>query len=95
MLTKFEKQVLEAVRRVPRGKLVTYKQIAKIIKKPQAQRAVGNALEKNPYPIKIPCHRVIRADGKIGGHKWGETKKIELLKKEGIKIRNGKVVEWR
>jgi len=95
MLTKFEKQVLEAVRRVPRGKLVTYKQIAKIIKKPQAQRAVGNALEKNPSPIKIPCHRVIRADGRVGGYKWGKMKKIELLRKEGIRIRNGKVVEWR
>jgi len=94
MLTKFEKQVLEAVRRIPRGKLVTYKQIAKIIKKPKSQRAVGNALEKNPYPIKIPCHRVIRADGKVGGYKWGKMRKIGLLRKEGIEIKNGKVVGW-
>ena len=94
MPTRFEKQVLEAVRRVPRGKLATYKQIAKIIKKPKSQTAVGNALEKNPYPIKIPCHRVIRADGKVGGYEWGKARKIELLRKEGIEIKNGKVIRW-
>ena len=95
MPTEFERQVLCVVKRIPRGKLVTYKQIAKIIKKPKSQRAVGNALEKNPSPIKIPCHRVIRADGRVGGYKWGKMRKIELLRKEGIRIRNGKVVEWR
>lgn len=95
MPTKFENQVLDVVNNIPWGRLATYKQIAKIIKKPQAQRAVGNALKKNPYPIKIPCHRVIRADGKIGGYRWGKARKIELLRKEGIKIRNGKVVGWR
>ena len=74
--------------KIARGKVKTYSQIAKGIGKPLAVRAVANAIGKNPYPPKIPCHRVIRSDGSLGGYsaKGGiKTKKI-LLKKEGITL---------
>ncbi|MDB9760877.1 methylated-DNA--[protein]-cysteine S-methyltransferase [Pelagibacteraceae bacterium] len=74
--------------KIPEGEVKTYSQVAKAIGKPTAVRAVANAIGKNPYPTKIPCHRVIRSDGSLGGYsgKGGvETKKI-LLKKEGVKL---------
>ena len=74
--------------KIPRGKVKTYAQIAKAIGKPKAFRAVANAVSKNPYAPKIPCHRVIRSDGKLGGYsaKGGLKAKKSLLKKEGIHL---------
>ena len=66
--TKFQIKVWKAISKIPRGQVRTYKELAKLIKKPKASRAVANACGKNPYPIKIPCHRVIRSDGKMGGY---------------------------
>ena len=86
--TKFQLKVWEYLKKIPRGSVKTYSQVAKSIGKPLAVRAVANAIGKNPYPTKIPCHRVIRSDGSLGGYsgKGGvETKKI-LLKKEGVKL---------
>ena len=86
--TKFQLKVWTYVGKIPRGSVKTYSQVAKAIGKPLAARAVANALGKNPYAPKIPCHRVIRADGSLGGYsgKGGvETKKF-LLKKEGISL---------
>ena len=57
--TKFQIKVWKAISKIPRGQVRTYKELAKLIKKPKASRAVANACGKNPYPIKIPCHRVI------------------------------------
>ena len=91
MLTEFEKQVLEAVKRIPSGKVATYKEVAKAIGKPLAYRAVGNALAKNPYPIKIPCHRVIKSDLSLGGYSQGKEKKKKLLEEEGIEFEGEKV----
>lgn len=87
-LTHFEKRVLLACSKIPRGQVRTYKQIAKEIGKPNSSRAVANALAKNPFAPKIPCHRVIRSDGKIGGYsaKGGSKKKLLLLKKEKAKL---------
>lgn len=82
VLTKFVKRVLDATRKIPRGKTATYKEIAKLAGRPGAYRAVGNILNDN-YDTKIPCHRVIRSDGKIGGYNRGAKKKMALLKKEG------------
>lgn len=65
--------------------------IAKLAGKPRAWRAVGNILNKN-RDSKIPCHRVIRANGKVGGYQKGNKNKINLLKKEGLKIKRGKVI---
>ena len=82
--TKFQLKVWNYLKKIPRGKVKTYSQIAIAIGKPKAVRAVGNAVGKNPFPIKIPCHRVIRSDGSMGGYSGpgGVAKKIRLLKKE-------------
>ena len=86
--TKFQLKVWEYLKKIPRGSVKTYSQVAKGIGKPLAVRAVANAIGKNPYPPKIPCHRVIRSDGSLGGYsgKGGiKTKKL-LQKKEGITL---------
>jgi len=75
------------VRKIPKGKVLSYKIVAKLAGNSQAWRAVGNILNKNPDPKTIPCHRVIKSDGKIGGYKEGIKKKISLLKKEGLEIK--------
>lgn len=82
MQTEFAKQVYEVVRKIPQGKTLTYKEVAKLAGRPAAFRAVGNILNKN-YDPEIPCHRVIRGDGKAGGYNRGSEKKIERLKEEG------------
>ena len=86
--TKFQVKVWGYLRKIPRGSLKTYAQVAKAIGKPRAVRAVANAIGKNPYAPKIPCHRVIRSDGSLGGYsgKGGVKRKKFLLKKEGIKL---------
>ena len=65
--TKFQLKVWRQIKKIRKGKIKTYLQIAKAIKKPKAARAVANACGKNPCPIRIPCHRVIRSDGLLGG----------------------------
>ena len=83
--TKFQIKVWKAISKIPRGQVRTYKELAKLINKPKASRAVANACGKNPYPIKIPCHRAIRSDGSLGGYsgKGGISAKKDILKKEG------------
>ena len=86
--TKFQIKVWSYLRKIPRGTVRTYSQVAKDIGKPLATRAVANAIGRNPYAPKIPCHRVIRSDGSLGGYsgKGGVKTKRFLLKKEGIKL---------
>ena len=88
MGTEFQVKVWAYLRKIPRGSVKTYSQVAKGIRKPLAVRAVANAIGKNPYAPKIPCHRVIRSDGSLGGYsgKGGIKMKIILLKKEGIRL---------
>ena len=86
--TAFQLKVWAYLKKIPRGTIETYSSVAKGVGKPLAVRAVANAIGKNPYPPKIPCHRVIRSDGSIGGYsgKGGIKTKKFLLKKEGIKL---------
>ena len=86
--TEFQLKVWDYLRKIPRGSVRTYSQVAKGIGKPLAARAVANAIGKNPYAPKIPCHRVIRSNGSLGGYsgKGGVKTKRFLLKKEGIKL---------
>ena len=86
--TEFQLKVWAYLRKIPRRSVRTYSQVAKDIGKPLAIRAVANAIGKNPYAPKIPCHRVIRSDGSLGGYsgKGGVKTKRFLLKKEGIKL---------
>jgi O-6-methylguanine DNA methyltransferase len=89
--TEFERAVLVATFKIPKGKVSTYKRIAKKIGRPCAYRAVGNALHENPLAPIVPCHRVVRSDGGFGGEKKGAESRRTLLEKEGIPIENGKV----
>lgn len=106
-ITSFQKRVYEVIKRIPKGKVMTYKEVSQKVGNPRAWRAVGNILNKNRNP-KIPCHRIIKSDtrakrsvemktksssaGKVGGYSRGTKKKIALLKKEGITINSyGKI----
>ena len=86
--TDFENQVWNEIIKIPFGKTITYKQIAENIGRPNSARAVANACGKNPHPIKIPCHRVIRSDGTLGGYSGpgGISQKQKLLEIEKAKI---------
>ncbi len=85
-MNSFKEKVLRVVAQIPKGKTLSYKEVARRAGRPQAYRAAGNILNKN-YDSQIPCHRVIRADGKAGGYNRGTKKKIQILKKEGVGIR--------
>ncbi len=86
--TKFQLKVWKYLKTIPKGKVKTYKQVAAGIKRPKSIRAVANACAKNPYAPIIPCHRVIRSDGALGGYsgKGGIKEKIRLLKSEKVAI---------
>ncbi len=89
--TEFEKQVLVATFKIPRGKICTYKRIAERIGRPRAYRAVANALHKNPLHPIVPCHRVVRSDGAFGGEKSAAGSRRKLVENECVQIENGKV----
>ena len=84
--TKFQKKVWNYLKTIRKGSVKTYKQVAIAINRPKSARAVANAVGKNPFAPKIPCHRVIRSDGSLGGYsgKGGVKTKKLLLKREGI-----------
>ena len=86
--TEFQKKVWQAISEIPRGKTLTYKELAIKIGKPKAIRAVGNAVGANPAPITIPCHRVVKSDGSLGGYsgQGGTNTKLNLLNSEGVDI---------
>ena len=86
----FKENVYQVVKKIPKGKTLSYKEVAELAGSSGAWRAVGNILNKNRDP-KIACHRVIKSDGKIGGFYKGNKKKSSLLKKEGVVIRKWRV----
>lgn len=85
-LTEFQQEILQLVRQVPYGATTTYGELADRIHNPNASRAIGQVLRRNPIPIIIPCHRVLSADGTLGGYGgvMGSHRKIALLKHEGV-----------
>lgn len=85
MNPNFNERCYAILKKVPRGRIVTYKEIAKALHS-KAYRAVGNAMNKNPYAPKVPCHRVINSDGYIGQFAKGIKAKMRMLKSEGIFI---------
>ena len=89
--TKFEKDVLVAAFRIPKGKVSTYKRVAEKIGRPNAYRAVANALHKNPLCPVVPCYRVVNSDGSFGGPIKGAKERRSMVVKEGIPVKNGKV----
>ena len=86
--TKFQLKVWNYLKTIPKGTVKTYKQVAIAIKSPKSARAVANACGKNPYAPKIPCHRVIRSDGSLGGYsgRGGIKTKLRLLRSENVYI---------
>ena len=94
IITDFQKRVYALTKKVPKGKVTTYSAIAKKLK--SSPRAVGQALRVNPFAPAVPCHRVIKSDGSIGGFGGKTTgkkiqKKIAMLREEGVKIKNNKI----
>lgn len=90
----FSRRVLKLTSQISKGKVSTYLVLARAAGNAKAARAAGNALNKNPQPVKVPCHRVICSDGKISGYAFGVKKKIALLEKEGLKVKNGRVLDF-
>jgi methylated-DNA-[protein]-cysteine S-methyltransferase len=89
--TEFERKVLVATFRIPTGKVSTYKRIAEKIGHPRAYRAVANALHRNPLAPIVPCHRVIRSDGKFGGESKEAESRRKLVEQEGVPLENDQV----
>ncbi len=92
---KFNEKVWGLTKKVPKGKVTTYKELAKALNT-KAYRAVGGALRKNPY-AKVPCHRVVNSDGGVGSYKGkiNSKEKIRLLEKEGINIKNNQITDFK
>ena len=95
---KFEVRVWKLMEKIPKGRVTTYGLIARKLNT-RAYRAVGNACRKNPYAPRVPCHRVVRSDGTVGGF-GGKTsgktvrKKIQMLGKENVEIKNGRIIDF-
>jgi methylated-DNA-[protein]-cysteine S-methyltransferase len=89
----FKERVYNIVRRVPKGKVITYKRVAEKAGSPRAYRAVGSLMHRNPFSS-VPCHRVVKSDGSVGGFSSGVRRKIMLLKKEGLRFRGKRILEF-
>jgi methylated-DNA-[protein]-cysteine S-methyltransferase len=85
-LSEFQAKVLKALQKVPRGSVKTYAWLARQAGRPEAARAVGNTMARNPVPILIPCHRVVPSSGGTGNYGLGKSRKRELLSREGVAI---------
>jgi len=89
-----DEKVYKKLLQVPKGKITTYGDLAKAVGLQNGQRAIGKIMNKNPYPVIIPCHRVVRSNGTIGGYAFGQDVKTSMLIKEGIKIHNRKILDF-
>lgn len=88
-----QQKVYKKLLEVPKGQITTYGDLAKAVGLKNGQRAIGRIMNQNPYPVIIPCHRVIMSTGKIGGYAYGEHVKTKMLNDEGIEIENGRILE--
>ncbi|MBS3086367.1 MGMT family protein [Candidatus Pacearchaeota archaeon] len=89
-MKSFNERCYSVLKKVPKGKVTTYKEISKALNS-KAYRAVGNAMNKNPYAPRVPCHRVVKSDGFVGGFASGPRNKIKMLKNEGVEVKNNKI----
>ncbi len=88
-----EQRIFKKLLEVPKGQITTYGELSKAVGLKNGQRAVGRIMNKNPYPVIIPCHRVVMSTGKVGGYAYGEHVKTKLLTDEGIQIKNGRILD--
>ena len=79
---------------VPEGKVTTYGDLAKAVGLKNGQRVIGTIMKNNPFPVIIPCHRVVKFNGEIGDYVYGKKIKSNMLSREGIKISNGKILDF-
>ncbi|MBT3457367.1 MAG: MGMT family protein [Thiotrichales bacterium] len=94
-MTSFQLECYEALKKVPPGKVISYGGLAEMIGRPNAHRAVGSAMNKNPYAPKVPCHRVVKSNGELGGFADDIGVKIKRLHKEGVEVLNNKIVNFK
>ena len=87
-------RVYKKLLQVPKGKITTYGELSKAVGLKNGQRAIGMIMKKNPFPVIVPCHRVVKSDSKIGGYVYGERVKSRMLVNEGIKIKDGKIIDF-
>lgn len=96
--TEFQAACYEIISKVPTGSVTTYGAVAEALARrgfpSGASRAVGNAMNRNPFAPKVPCHRVVCSDGTLGGYAGGARKKISLLEREGVTVKAGRVAEF-
>ena len=86
-----EHKVYKKLLDVPKGKITTYGDLGKAVGLKNGQRIIGKIMNKNPYPVLVPCHRVVMSTGKIGGYSYGQNVKTKMLSDEGIEIINGSI----
>lgn len=89
----FNQRCYDILRKVPKGRVTTYQALARKLGT-KAYRAVGNAMNKNPYAPEVPCHRVVKSNGELGGFAGGSKKKIRLLESEGVTVRESRIVDF-
>ena len=94
-MTRFQSDCYEALKKVPKGKVITYAGLAIMIGRPKAHRAVGSAMNKNPYAPQVPCHRVVKSNGDLGGFATDIEVKIKRLQEEGVMVSDNKIVDFR
>ncbi len=87
-----EEKIYKKLLDVPKGQITTYGELSKAVGLKNGQRVVGKIMNKNPYPVIIPCHIVVMSTGKIGGYAFGQDIKVKMLSDEGIEISNGKII---
>jgi methylated-DNA-[protein]-cysteine S-methyltransferase len=92
---KIEEKIYCKLLQIPAGYVTTYGDLAKAINLKNGQRIVGQIMKKNPFPVIIPCHRVVKSDGAIGGYAYGTERKKYMLYKEGLKINNNKISNFK
>ena len=91
---KIEEKVYKKLLQVPSGKITTYGELSRLVGLKNGQRIIGHIMKKNPFPVIVPCHRVIKSNGSIGGYTFGIERKKNMLKKEGIHIKKNKIVNF-
>ena len=89
-----EQRVYKKLLEVPKGKVTTYSELSKAVGIKNGQRYIGNVMNKNPYPVIVPCHRVVLSNGRLGGYAYGEHIKAKMLHDEGVDVKDGKILDW-
>ena len=92
---KVEEKIYRKLLEVPSGYVTTYGELAKAINLKNGQRAIGQIMKKNPFPVIIPCHRVVKSDGTVGGYAYGTEIKKNMLSNEGLKINDNKILDFK